>query len=89
MKKGRDGSYAGGAVWQTREEADASIKAKFKAKSGDYSVFGVDADWDEDTEEPGQAQHDAAAVLGLPPVRHRMLKRDALLVRLDSDARNN
>jgi len=45
-KKGRDGSYRGGSVWKTYQEA----KCYAPVDSG-YSVFGVLADWDFDTEE--------------------------------------
>jgi len=42
-KLGRTDDYPGGCVWKTREEAE-------KYCQGDYSVYGVDADWEKDTE---------------------------------------
>jgi len=47
MKKGRDLSenYPGGSVWKTFKEAEAHAKL-----DPDFSVFGVDADWEKDTE---------------------------------------
>jgi len=46
-KMGKNESYAGGSVWKTREEAE-----KYCEENCDkgYSVFGVIADWDKDTE---------------------------------------
>lgn len=42
-KMGRTDTYPGGSVWKTKEEAE-----KF-CKEG-YKVYGVEADWDRDTE---------------------------------------
>ena len=44
-KTGRNDDYPGGSVWQTREEAQAHADSR-----PGYSVFGVFADWDADTE---------------------------------------
>jgi len=41
-KKGRDESYPGGSVWATFEEAHMNCPEN-------YSVYGVDADWESDT----------------------------------------
>lgn len=60
-KAGRSDSEEGGSVWQTREEAQAAC-------SPDFTVYGVDADWDADT------------YTGDTGGRHLM--RDAALVRL-------
>lgn len=43
QKKGKTKNYGGGSVWKTKEEAQQHCHF-------DYSVFGVDADWDKDTE---------------------------------------
>lgn len=43
LKKGKEGDYPGGSVWKTKEEAQYNCPAE-------YSVFGVLADWDKDTE---------------------------------------
>lgn len=70
MKLGRqiiDGEmYDGGSVWPTREAAQAWLDTTDKP----WSVYGVDADWDTDTEPSlaGAEWHD--------------LLRDARLVRL-------
>lgn len=46
-----DGKYPGGSVWKTREEAQ-------KGCHPDYSVYGVDADWDTQTyNNPGESFH--------------------------------
>lgn len=42
-KKGRTSDYTGGAVWKTYEEALRSCPQG-------YSVYGVEADWEKDTE---------------------------------------
>jgi len=44
MKKGRTNMYSGGSVWQTHEEALSHADPR-----GEYSVFGVMADWEKDT----------------------------------------
>ena len=44
-KTGRNDDYPGGSVWQTREEAQAHADSR-----PGYSVFGVLADWDFNTE---------------------------------------
>ena len=36
-------TYSGGSVWKTKEEAQKYCHAK-------YSVYGVEADWEKDTE---------------------------------------
>ena len=41
-KLGRTKDYAGGSVWKTKKEALKNCPA-------DYSVYGVEADWDRDT----------------------------------------
>lgn len=47
-KKGRDGDYPGGSVWRTREDAQRYLDEAGQAAT--YRVYGVDADWDTDTE---------------------------------------
>jgi hypothetical protein len=42
-KLGRTPDYQGGSVWKTREDAQ-------KECPSDYSVYGVEADWEQDTE---------------------------------------
>jgi hypothetical protein len=42
-KLGRTSDYPGGSVWKTPEEAQKSCP-------NNYSVYGVDADWEKDTE---------------------------------------
>lgn len=42
-KLGRHKGYQGGSVWKTKEEAKKFCKE-------DYSVYGVIADWEKDTE---------------------------------------
>lgn len=44
QKKGKDQNYCGGSVWRTYEEALEYVVEG-------YSVYGVVADWDKDTEE--------------------------------------
>ena len=44
-KMGRNDDYPGGSVWQTRGEAQAHADSR-----PGYSVFGVLADWDFNTE---------------------------------------
>jgi hypothetical protein len=46
-KAGRSSDCEGGSVWQTREEAENYLIENNKSN---FSVFGVDADWDLDTE---------------------------------------
>jgi len=41
-KLGRTGDYPGGSVWKTFEEAKSHCPTN-------YSVYGVEADWDRDT----------------------------------------
>ncbi len=43
MKLGRTENYRGGSVWQTKEEAEKFCPV-------DYSVYGLKADWNKDTE---------------------------------------
>lgn len=43
QKKGREADYPGGSVWRTKEEAQQHCPPN-------YSVFGVLADWDTQTE---------------------------------------
>lgn len=51
-KMGRHEGYPGGCVWKTRTEAEAHCPEG-------YSVYGVLADWEEDTEpNPDQPWHD-------------------------------
>jgi hypothetical protein len=45
MKKGRTKDYSGGSVWKTYEEAEAHAIVR-----GPYSVWGVMADWETETE---------------------------------------
>ena len=54
LKKGRDKDFQGGSVWKTFDEA-----AKYAPKGSGFSVFGVLADWDRDTEpHEGESYHD-------------------------------
>ncbi len=46
-KGGRDERGPGGSVWRTRAEAQRRINM---TGSTTHSVFGVDADWERDTE---------------------------------------
>ena len=74
-KLGKQDGYPGGAAWRTRAEAQQYINRlpdKFCPDwhARDFSVYGIEADWDHDT-----YQHDAAEPW-------RLLKRDARLVRL-------
>lgn len=46
--------YLGGTVWKTRKEARAYIEEELQRDHpdwdpADFSVFGVDADWERDT----------------------------------------
>jgi hypothetical protein len=49
--------YNGGSVWRTREEAQAWLDAN---PDRPWSVYGVEADWDTDTEPSlvGEPWHD-------------------------------
>lgn len=47
-----DVTYPGGAVWRTREEAQAYIDSN--GKGNEYSVYGVDAQWERDTYNNGK-----------------------------------
>jgi len=47
VKLGRGGGYQGGCVWRTSEEAQKYLDDR---NMHDYSVYGVEADWDKDTE---------------------------------------
>ena len=68
-KKGRCDNYSGGSVWKTKEEAQKHVGT-------DFSVFGVLADWDTQTEQSLDGDwHD--------------LLIDADLVLLDSHYANN
>jgi len=50
----RGSQYRGGSVWKTREEAQAHLDANQHRLAG-YSVYGVMASWDVDTEQlPGE-----------------------------------
>lgn len=53
QKKGRSDNYHGGSVWQTFEEAS-------KYPTEGYSVYGILANWDTDTEPSacGASWHD-------------------------------
>ena len=42
-KKGKTPSFVGGSVWPTKEEAQKFCPI-------DFSVYGVNADWEKDTE---------------------------------------
>ncbi len=67
IERGGGADYAGGWVWQTVAEAE-----RFIALNGltvTHSVYGLDADWEQDTE----------AVEGQS---YRRLKRDAAVVRV-------
>ena len=65
-KLGKDGSYPGGTVWATFEEAKAYLE---KHGLSDFAVWAVDADWENDT------YSDDAAV---PGARH-LLRRARLV----------
>lgn len=73
VKCGRDGESHGGSVWRTPEEAQAYIDehpAEWwppEWPPEEFGVYGVEADWDEDTyqvgDEPWRALlHDARLV---------------------------
>ncbi len=48
--------YSGGSVWETREAAQHYLDVT--GIGDEFSVYGVVADWDRDTEpEPGQEWH--------------------------------
>ncbi len=47
IKIGRTIDYNGGSVWRTREEAQSYLDGR---GMHEYSVYGVLADWDRDTE---------------------------------------
>jgi len=73
-KVGQQGDYPGGSVWRTREEAQAFVDSLPNRHcpdwaAADFSVYGVEADWDTD----------AYVESGAP---WRSLKRDARLVKL-------
>jgi len=46
VKLGRGGGYQGGSVWRTSAEAQKYLDDRYMH---DYSVYGVEADWDKDT----------------------------------------
>ena len=67
VKRGGGGDYAGGWVWQTVAGAE-----RFMVTNGltaTHSVYGLDADWERDTE----------AVAGQP---YRRLVRDSEVIRI-------
>lgn len=66
-KLGRHLNYMGGSVFRTREAAQAYLDERGK---DDYGVFGVEADWDTDTE-------------ARPDMPFNDLLADAPLVKLD------
>ena len=45
LKRGKTKDYSGGSVWKTHTEALAHARRK-----GPYSVYGVIADWETETE---------------------------------------
>jgi len=47
QKLGKTDDYVGGSVWQSFSEAN---KHRLKLKMNDFSVYGVLADWNSDTE---------------------------------------
>ena len=51
LKRGRCSGYTGGSVWRTREAAARHCPP-------DYSVYGIDADWANDTIETNANWHD-------------------------------
>jgi hypothetical protein len=53
-KKGKSEDCIGGSVWKTREEAQAYLD---KHPNLEYSIYGVDADWDKDTEPSEREWH--------------------------------
>lgn len=74
-KLGRTDDYPGGSVWRTQEEAQTYVDGLPNApcpewSAADFSVYGVEADWEVDT-----YQED-------PAKPWRALKRNALLVLL-------
>lgn len=75
-KIGRSKDYLGGSVWETYEEAQAFVDSLPNEhcpnwNAADFSVYGVDADWDLD------------AYDGDPGAPWMNLLRDAPLVKLD------
>jgi len=74
LKLGRTDEHPGGGVWETRQAAQDFLDSmpneycpNWQAK--DFSVYGVDADWEEDTYEDFFTPW-------------RLLKRDAQLIKL-------
>lgn len=67
IKRGAGPDYAGGWVWQTVSEADRFIA--MNGLTATHSVYGLDADWEQDTE----------AVAGKP---YRCLLCDARVLRI-------
>lgn len=47
-KKGRDRDYQGGSVFKTLEDAENYLDDL--ELNNEYSVYGVEADWDKDTD---------------------------------------
>lgn len=66
VKVGRTDDYPGGCVWRTRHEAEEYCP-------DGYSVYGVEADWEEGTE-PNEIEP------------WRDLLRDAPLIQLEKEA---
>ena len=77
-KMGKQDDYAGGSVWRTRKEAQAfvdSLPNKYcpNWKAEDFSVYGVNANWETDVYK------------GEPEALWHSLWKDAPLVKLEND----
>jgi len=76
-KLGRSNGYPGGSVWKTREEAQAFVDSFPNGhcpdwEPEDFSVYGVEADWETDT----------YIYAGDHRAPWRSLKRNAKLIKL-------
>jgi hypothetical protein len=56
-----DEDYPGGVVFKTFRDAEAAIK--LSDRNSIFAVFGVDADWEDDTEEDPSLPHFAHRLL--------------------------
>lgn len=73
MKKGRDASYQGGIVFETREDAETYLERSGRGKVG-YKAYGLI------TNMTNTAEYEFPDLHGVPA---RALLRDAQVVRLD------
>lgn len=76
-KLGRVLSYPGGSVWETQAAAQAYLDEQGIA--GEYSVYGVDADWEKDTapRKDGATWNDLLRngdLYQLPPIEGQVLR---------------